>query len=79
MKTIADVFAEVSRNRAEYGVVPIENSTEGVVTHTLERLARFGVMTRHGSTVAVRLVLPPLTARQRERLPRYLANAYPSP
>jgi chorismate mutase/prephenate dehydratase len=37
-KTIADVFAEVSRNRAEYGVVPVENSTEGVVTHTLDML-----------------------------------------
>lgn len=35
-KTIADVFAEVSRHRADYGVVPIENSTEGVVTHTLD-------------------------------------------
>ena len=35
-KTIADVFNEVSRNHAEYGVVPIENSTEGVVTHTLD-------------------------------------------
>src|SRR5438445_1449454 len=35
-KTIADVFAEVSKNRADYGVVPIENSTEGVVTHTLD-------------------------------------------
>jgi chorismate mutase / prephenate dehydratase len=37
-KTIADVFAEVSRNRADYGVVPVENSTEGVVTHTLDML-----------------------------------------
>jgi chorismate mutase/prephenate dehydratase len=35
-KTIADVFAEVSKNRADYGVVPGENSTEGVVTHTLD-------------------------------------------
>jgi chorismate mutase / prephenate dehydratase len=35
-KTIADVFAEVARNRADYGVVPVENSTEGVVTHTLD-------------------------------------------
>ena len=35
-KTIADVFSEVSRNHAEYGVVPVENSTEGVVTHTLD-------------------------------------------
>jgi chorismate mutase/prephenate dehydratase len=35
-KTIADVFAEVAKNRADYGVVPVENSTEGVVTHTLD-------------------------------------------
>src|SRR5690242_12181468 len=35
-KTITDVFSEVSKNRADYGVVPIENSTEGVVTHTLD-------------------------------------------
>src|SRR5687768_9571474 len=38
-KTISDVFAEVSRKRADYGVVPVENSTEGVVTHTLDMLA----------------------------------------
>lgn len=36
LKTIADVFIEVARNRAEYGVVPVENSTEGVVTSTLD-------------------------------------------
>lgn len=36
LKTISDVFAEVSKNRADYGVVPVENSTEGVVTHTLD-------------------------------------------
>ena len=35
-KTIADVFTEVSKSGAEYGVVPVENSTEGVVTHTLD-------------------------------------------
>src|SRR5882724_1048643 len=35
-KTIADVFTEVTKNRADYGVVPVENSTEGVVTHTLD-------------------------------------------
>lgn len=36
LKTISDVFAEVAKNRADYGVVPVENSTEGVVTHTLD-------------------------------------------
>jgi chorismate mutase/prephenate dehydratase len=35
-KTIADVFTEVAKDRADYGVVPVENSTEGVVTHTLD-------------------------------------------
>jgi chorismate mutase / prephenate dehydratase len=35
-KTISDVFMDVSKNRADYGVVPVENSTEGVVTHTLD-------------------------------------------
>src|SRR5579862_571140 len=35
-KTIADVFTEVSKHHADYGVVPVENSTEGVVTHTLD-------------------------------------------
>ncbi len=34
--SIADVFSEVSRGRSDYGVVPIENSTEGAVSHTLD-------------------------------------------
>jgi chorismate mutase/prephenate dehydratase len=34
VNSIKDVFNEVERGRADYGVVPIENSTEGVVTHT---------------------------------------------
>lgn len=36
VKSIADVFDEVERAEANYGVVPIENSTEGIVTHTLD-------------------------------------------
>lgn len=35
-KTIADVFSEVDNDRAEHGVVPVENSTEGVVNNTLD-------------------------------------------
>jgi chorismate mutase/prephenate dehydratase len=34
--TLKDVFMEVERERAHYGVVPIENSTEGVIFHTLD-------------------------------------------
>src|ERR1700739_3938467 len=33
---IADVFDQVTRRRADYGVVPIENSVEGAVNHTLD-------------------------------------------
>ena len=36
--SIAEVFQEVTQGRAEFGVVPIENSTEGVVTNTLDSL-----------------------------------------
>lgn len=35
-KGIGAVFDEVQRGRADYGVVPVENSNEGVVTHTLD-------------------------------------------
>jgi len=35
--TIGDVFASVHKRTANYGVVPIENSTEGAVTHTLDQ------------------------------------------
>jgi chorismate mutase/prephenate dehydratase len=35
-KSIPAVFDEVARGRAPYGVVPVENSTEGVVSHTLD-------------------------------------------
>jgi chorismate mutase/prephenate dehydratase len=34
--SIADVFREVESGAANFGVVPVENSTEGVVTHTLD-------------------------------------------
>lgn len=36
--SIPEVFQEVSQGRASFGVVPIENSTEGVVAHTLDCL-----------------------------------------
>lgn len=34
--TISDVFREVESGTASYGVVPVENSTEGVINHTLD-------------------------------------------
>lgn len=35
-KSISDVFDDVEKGRATHGVVPIENSTEGMVNHTLD-------------------------------------------
>ncbi len=37
MPTIGEVFDEVEHQRVDYGVVPVENSTEGVVAATLDR------------------------------------------
>ena len=38
MKTIQDVFASVESGECAYGVVPIENSTEGAVFHSMDQL-----------------------------------------
>jgi chorismate mutase/prephenate dehydratase len=37
--SVAEVFHEVECSRADLGVVPVENSTEGMVAHTLDLLA----------------------------------------
>jgi chorismate mutase/prephenate dehydratase len=37
--SLSDVFDQVARKQADYGVVPIENSTEGAVNHTLDMFA----------------------------------------
>lgn len=36
LKSIPSVFEEVEKGKALYGVVPVENSTEGVISHTLD-------------------------------------------
>jgi chorismate mutase / prephenate dehydratase len=51
-RTIADVFTEVKLNRADYGVVPVENSTEGVVTHTLDMFVKSNLQ------IVAQIVLP---------------------
>ena len=40
LSAIDEVFREVESGNADYGVVPVENSTEGVVTHTLDMFSR---------------------------------------
>jgi chorismate mutase / prephenate dehydratase len=36
MATIDEIFREVESGACDFGVVPVENSTEGVVSHTLD-------------------------------------------
>jgi len=36
MATIGEIFREVEAGSCDYGVVPVENSTEGVISHTLD-------------------------------------------
>lgn len=38
LATITDVFGAVEKGDADYGVIPIENSTEGAVFHSLDML-----------------------------------------
>ncbi len=44
-ETVEEVFDHVERDRADFGVVPIENSNEGAVGVTLDRLAVSGLKT----------------------------------
>lgn len=41
--TIDDVFRQVERGEANYGVVPVENSSEGLIAHTHESFIDFNV------------------------------------
>lgn len=38
LAAIDEIFREVEAGNADYGVVPVENSSEGVVSHTLDQL-----------------------------------------
>jgi chorismate mutase/prephenate dehydratase len=41
--TIGEVFLEVEKSNADYGVIPVENSIEGAVTHTLDMFMDSGL------------------------------------
>jgi chorismate mutase/prephenate dehydratase len=43
LATIEQVFREVESGACHYGVVPVENSTEGIVTHTLDSFINSGL------------------------------------
>ena len=50
--TIEDIFRLVEQRRANFGVVPVENSLEGAVTFTLDRFIHFkeSPVSIHGET-----------------------------
>lgn len=39
VSTISEVFSAVELSQCQFGVVPVENSTEGVISHTLDRFS----------------------------------------
>ncbi|GIW39609.1 MAG: prephenate dehydratase [Candidatus Binatia bacterium] len=55
--SIEAVFDEVEHGRADYGVVPVENSTHGVVAATLDRFVPSEVTIRAERLFAIRLLL----------------------
>lgn len=57
VKTITDVFQEVEKERADYGVVPIENSTEGAVYHTLDMFMEYDIKIYSELNLPVQLCL----------------------
>jgi len=65
-KTIADIFTEVGKNRADYGVVPVENSTEGVVTHTLDMFVDSNLRIVAQIVLPIQYVLAGLGARLKD-------------
>ncbi|AAU92297.1 chorismate mutase/prephenate dehydratase [Methylococcus capsulatus str. Bath] len=44
MPAIDEIFRAVESGACHYGVVPVENSTEGVITHTLDSFVRFSLI-----------------------------------
>lgn len=91
--SIPDVYATVERGAADLGVVPIENTTEGVVTQSLDRCVESEaticaeivlrisqcLMSRSGRIEDVRRVAshPQGLAQCREWLSRHLPDAEP--
>lgn len=88
---IADIFREVEAGSCQFGVVPVENSTEGVISHTLDTFMRsplriagevtlrihHHLMSREASLADVRIVFShqQSLAQCRGWLDRHLPNA----
>jgi chorismate mutase/prephenate dehydratase len=91
LRSIADVFAAVERGKVQLGVVPVENTTDGIVTQTFDLLPQFdgticgefqlrvslSLLSRSGRIEDVRQVVshPQPLAQCRDWLDRHLARA----
>ena len=73
--TIDDVFREASAGNVDYGVVPIENSTEGVVTHTLDLLQDADVQICGEVSVDIELCLLSRSGRAKD-VKRILSHSH---
>jgi len=60
---IADVFNDVEKGRADFGVVPIENTAEGVVNHTLDTFVNSTLKISAEVMLAVSLALLNLSGK----------------
>ena len=91
LRSIADVFAAVERSKVHLGVVPVENTTDGIVTQTFDLLPEFegticgelqvrvclSLLSKSGRIEDVRRVVshPQPLAQCRGWLDRHLAGA----
>ncbi|MBX2849598.1 MAG: prephenate dehydratase [Acidiferrobacterales bacterium] len=91
VKTIADVFRVVEQGKAHFGVVPVENSTEGVISSTLDCFATsklrvcgevqlpisHQLLSNADGLTAIKKIYahPQALAQCRQWLERYLPNA----
>lgn len=71
-ETIGDIFDEVRNNQADYGVVPIENSTDGAVIHALDQFA--GTPLKICSEVYLRIAHYLMAAGPRANIRRILSK-----
>ena len=71
---ISDVFSAVDAGDADYGVVPVENSTEGMVTHTLDNFIRSHLKICGEVELPVRLHLLAATSSDRSLIRRICAH-----
>ena len=64
--SIGQVFREVENGKVDYGVVPIENSTEGVISYTLDRFMNSPLKISGETALRIHqnLMLPPDLAEQ---------------